>query len=132
MDILIDILMIAWLCVFVIDCTTILPDFENWVKSHCGWWCRTYRNRKPFSCSLCMSWWLSIAWIIIYNRLTLPYMAFAAFVAFLTPQIKGISQLLVDSIQRCITRIDARDEQRTNKCQERGPAKEMPRKPIGY
>ena len=132
MDILIDILMIAWLCVFVIDCTTILPDFEEWVKSHRGWWCRTYQNRKPFTCSLCMSWWLSLAWILINNRFTLPFIAFAAIVAFLTPQIKGIVQLLVDCMQRCITRIDARDEQRTNKCQEREPANEMPRKPIGY
>lgn len=132
MGILIDILMIAWLCVFVIDCTTILPDFENWVKSHRGWWCRTYRNRKPFTCSLCMSWWLSLAWIIINNRFTLPYMAFAAIVAFLTPQIKGIVQLLVDCIQRCIIRIDARDEQRTDKYQQRKPANEMPRIPIGY
>lgn len=132
MDILIDILMIAWLCVFVIDCTTILPDFENWVKSHRGWWCRTYRNRKPFTCSLCMSWWLSLAWIIINNCFTLPYIAFAAIVAFLTPQIKGISQLLVDCMQRCITRIDARDEQRTNKCQQREPANDMPSRPIGY
>ena len=132
MDILIDILMIAWLCVFVIDCTTILPDFENWVKSHRGWWCRTYRNRKPFTCSLCMTWWLSLAWIIINNRFTLPYMAFAAIVAFLTPQIKGIVQLLVDCMQRCITRIDARDEQRTDNCQQRKPANEMPSRPIGY
>lgn len=132
MDILIDILMIAWLCVFVIDCTTILPDFENWVKSHRGWWCRTYRNRKPFTCSLCMSWWLSLAWIIINNRFTLPYIAFGALVAYLTPIIKAIAQLVVDCIQRCIIRIDARDEQRTDKCQQRKPANEMPRIPIGY
>ena len=126
MDILIDILMIAWLCVFVIDCTTILPDFENWVKSHRGWWCRTYRNRKPFTCALCMTWWLSLAWIIINDRFTLPYMAFAALIAYLTPIIKAIAQLVVDCIQRCIIRIDTKDERHTSH------ADVTPRREIGF
>ena len=123
---LIDILMIAWLCVFVIDCTTILPDFENWVKSHRGWWCRTYRNRKPFTCALCMTWWLSLAWIIINDRFTLPYMAFAALIAYLTPIIKAIAQLVVDCIQRCIIRIDTKDERHTSH------ADVTPRREIGF
>ena len=126
MGILIDILMIAWLCVFVIDCTTILPDFEDWVKSHRGWWCRTYRNRKPFTCALCMTWWLSLAWLIINNRFTLPYMAFAALVAYLTPIIKAIAQLVVDCIHRCIIRIDNKDENHTRH------ADATPRREIGF
>lgn len=126
MGILIDILMIAWLCVFVIDCTTILPDFEDWVKSHRGWWCRTYRNRKPFTCALCMTWWLSLTWLVINDCFTLPYIAFGALVAYLTPIIKAIAQLVVDCIQRCIIRIDNKDENHTRH------ADVTPRREIGF
>ena len=89
MEVIINILLIATICVIVTDCT----DFIDSIK-HCIWKfafknTKPYRDFpfKPFSCSLCMTWWLSLIYLIISHHITLPYITFSLFAAYMTPVI---------------------------------------------
>ena len=54
-------------------------------------------NIKPFSCSLCMTFWTSLIYLAISHRLPFYTFAFGCLVAFLTPRIKDIL-LTLDSL----------------------------------
>lgn len=84
-----NILLISVICVIIIDCTDIIDSIK-----HCIWKfafknTKPYKDFqfKPFSCSLCMTWWLSLIYLIISHHITLYYIAFALFAAYMTPVI---------------------------------------------
>lgn len=86
---IINILLISVICVIIIDCTDIIDSIK-----HCIWKfafknTKPYRDFpfKPFSCSLCMTWWLSLIYLIITHHITLPYITFSLFAAYMTPVI---------------------------------------------
>ena len=68
--------------VIVIDLSGIIDDAElrlsKWIKAN-------VRIPKPFSCSLCCSWWVNLIYLLCIGKLTLPYIAIVALFAFLTP-----------------------------------------------
>lgn len=89
---IINILLISVICVIIIDGT----DFVDSIK-HCIWKfafknTKPYKEfpLKPFDCSLCMSWWSSLLYLIITHNLTIPYIAFSLFAAYLTPVINTL------------------------------------------
>ena len=45
---------------------------------------------KPFSCSLCMTFWTGLVYLLIVGRFTLPMVAFVCLAAYLTPRIKDL------------------------------------------
>lgn len=78
-----DLLFIAFLCVFVIDYSGVIESIDymlqRWLKSP------FVHLPKPFSCSLCSTWWIGLIWLIIEHSLSIPNIAFVAFVAAMTP-----------------------------------------------
>lgn len=50
---------------------------------------------KPFSCSLCMTFWTGIVYLLATHALTIPHLAYVCLVAMLTPRINDL--LLVAS-----------------------------------
>lgn len=97
-----ELILVALVVIFVVD----LSGFtETWLKvlSH-------YKNRKiselkPFSCSLCMVWWVCIAFLLISAKLTLPLVAFSALLAFLSYPIGQLLTLLRELINVMINRL---------------------------
>ena len=75
-------LIITLLWVFVIDLSGCIDEIEatlsKWLKGK-------VRIPKPASCSLCMSWWTNLIYLLCIGKLTLPYIAIVALFAFLTP-----------------------------------------------
>lgn len=86
MAIVIDFLCIAAVCVFVVD----LSGFTQWWR---GGLTRVLGVRKlvplhPFDCSLCLTWWCCLAWLLFSPRaFTLEGVLLAAAAALLTPEI---------------------------------------------
>ena len=78
----IKLLLITICVVIVIDLSGIIDDAElrlsKWLKAK-------VRIPKPWSCSLCMSWWTNLIYLLCIGKLTLPYIAIVALFAFLTP-----------------------------------------------
>lgn len=58
---------------------------------------------KPFNCSTCATWWLSVLYIIITGHFTLPYLAACMVAALLTPFTLDLIHLVKDTAYSLIT-----------------------------
>lgn len=57
---------------------------------------------KPFDCSLCMSWWSCLIYLILTNSLTIFYIMIALLFAWLTTTEKDILIFIKDLITKLI------------------------------
>ena len=73
--------------------TVFVVDLSGWTETWTGWlrrWLRKeldgadIKDLRPFTCSLCMTWWLGLAWLLIRGQLTIQNVAYVAGVSFLT------------------------------------------------
>lgn len=55
-------------------------------------------NWKPFDCSRCMTWWTTLIWLACTGSFTLEWIAAAAMLSMLTPQIAALLQLVCDIV----------------------------------
>lgn len=94
MDPLITLPLIAFCCVAVIDVTDIIDSLDGLlsrligVKAHVP---------KPFSCSLCMTHWIGLIWLLCTGSLTLPLYAWLLLLSLLTPVIQDIVRLFIEA-----------------------------------
>lgn len=93
----INILLIATILVIVTD----ISDFPNTIK-HLIW--KWLKPKSPYreyrlhliDCSFCQTWWASLICILVMGELHLYTLAFALFVAFLTPVINIALHFIYD------------------------------------
>ena len=96
----INLLLIAFLCVFIIDFSGVIESIEAVLKK---WVNNPFVHiPKPFSCSLCSTWWLGIIYLICVGGLTLVNTAYVAFLAALTPVILRSLYLIRDVLDKAL------------------------------
>lgn len=120
---MINLLIIAWLCVFVIDFSGFIDEIEKLMKRMHP----LFRVPKPFSCSLCMTWWMSLVYLLIVGKFTFGYVALAALLSLMTGQIAGVIAHIRGRFDRAIARAEWRDEKRTSEIEHADA-----RRRIGY
>ena len=99
-----DILFITLVVVFVVD----LSGFtESWLAALSRWLGRRVNSFKPFSCSLCMTWWCGLAYALITHNFTLPIIAYVAGMAFLSFPIGEILIFIRESLIKWIGNISS-------------------------
>ena len=102
---MIDILFISIICVCIIDLSGFVQEMERmlkkWLKIQKG----DVRIPKPFSCSLCMTFWSGLIYLLMTGQFTLLMVAYLLVVSVLTPQIKDTIYLLKDTIDHIINLI---------------------------
>lgn len=91
----INILLIAAVWVFLLD----LSGAWNEITSMVAGWLTSGKVKKPFqlkpfSCSLCMTFWTGLVYLLCVGQLTLPNVAYVCLVAFMTPRIKDVLQVV--------------------------------------
>lgn len=98
---ILDILLIAVITVIVIDLSGFIQSLESGLSK----WLRipNVRIPRPFSCSLCSTFWLSIIYIIIIGKLTILNVAIILLISYMTPIIKDILIFLKDMMSQIIT-----------------------------
>lgn len=78
---LIDLFLITLIIVFIIDISGFIDEMEailsKWLKGKA-------RVPKPFSCSLCMTWWTGLIYLLIIGEFTLLWIATVALFALLS------------------------------------------------
>lgn len=57
---------------------------------------------KPFDCSLCMTFWIGLIYLIIYHQLTLLNVSILLLIAVSTPIINDAIRLIQDIITKLI------------------------------
>lgn len=96
-----NILLIAIITVIVID----LSGFVQSLESGLSKWLHipSVHIPRPFSCSLCSSFWLSIIYVIIIGKFTILNVAIILLISYMTPIIKDTLIFLKDMASQIIT-----------------------------
>lgn len=95
MKVTIDILMIAAICVFIID----LSGFVESVKDGIGRWLKIkVGSIKPFDCSLCVTFWVGLIWLFCTGQFYLQNILVVCMMAFCTIPIKELMMTIKELI----------------------------------
>ena len=95
----IDILFLSLVVVFVVD----LSGFtESWLHALSKWLGHQVSSFKPFSGSLCMTWWTGIIYAICTGTFSLAVLAYIALIAFLSLPISEVLIFIRETILRWI------------------------------
>ena len=82
MNIYTDLLCVWAVVVFVVDVSGFRETLLGWASRFTGrYGLPPVRSLRPFTCSLCMTWWCCLLWALIRGQLTLPVVAFAGLLA---------------------------------------------------
>jgi hypothetical protein len=84
---LIKLFYLTLITVFIVDISGIIESIENFLSKILK---GKVRIKKPFSCSLCMTWWLGLAYIIYLNQFSLINICAVALFAYLTIVISSV------------------------------------------
>jgi len=76
-----DLLFLTVIVVFIVDGSGFT---ESWLHGLSRWLRHPVTQLKPFSCSLCMTWWSGIVYLLVTGRFCLPLLAYVALLAFLS------------------------------------------------
>ena len=95
---IIDLILIQLIIVFIIDLSGAVESFKLFISKILtkGKIQTTNFDLKPFTCSLCMTWWTGLIYLLICHSFTIPYIAFVALLSFLTPLSSSILLLIKD------------------------------------
>ena len=104
--VLINLTLITVIVVFIVDISGAVDSLKSGLKRILtkGKMKNSDYQLKPLDCSLCMTFWSGIIYLIITNNFTLPYLAFVCLLACFTGVIKT-SILLVEDILIKITQL---------------------------
>ena len=78
---LIDLFLITLIIVFIIDISGFIDEMETILSKLLK---GKARVPKPFSCSLCMTWWTGLIYLLIIGEFTLLWIATVALFAILS------------------------------------------------
>lgn len=98
---MINLLVIAFLVVFIIDLSGIIEELEKMIAK----WLKVSKVHipKPFSCSLCSTWWLGLLYLIIIGNFTIAMVGYVALLAYLTPIWMNVLIALKDVLGKITT-----------------------------
>jgi hypothetical protein len=104
MKIMLELFIIAVIIVFIIDLSGALDSFKHsiWKRLFKGIPYKEDWRLKPLDCSLCMTWWIGLIYILITSQFSILMVGYIALLAFMTPIIKDIMILLKDASTKLI------------------------------
>lgn len=97
MSIYAQLLLLAWVVVFIVDLSGVTGSVAGWLGRD--------RLRRPWSCSLCMTWWVCLAWAAATGSLSVPVIAYTAALAWGAQYVRALAVALDDFIKRIIDKI---------------------------
>lgn len=92
-----DILMISIIICFIVDISGIIENIEWWLSKWLG---GKVIIPKPFSCSLCLCFWIGIIWLLIHGQFTLFNLLFVCLFAALSEEITGLIMIIKQLLHR--------------------------------
>ena len=100
-------------CLLVTLCFVLIIDqfhFTDEITSIISGWMTNGNIRKPisfkpFTCSLCMSWWTNLLYIIVTHRISIVMIAYILVLSWLTPIFNDIMTLIKQLIIRILNKI---------------------------
>lgn len=91
MSIYIELLLVAVVVIFIVDISGWTDTWLGWLSKFTTKYGRgSVRDLPPFTCSLCMTWWCCLAWLLIRGQFTLPLVAYSAGLATFSNTIQNL------------------------------------------
>lgn len=104
MNTILSLLLIQVIVVFIVDISGAIESLKSglkWILTKGAMKGSDY-DLKPWSCSLCMSWWCGLIYLLVTGHFTIPYIAFVALQCTFCAQIKDTIYMLGDLITKVI------------------------------
>lgn len=103
----INILLIAVIVVCIVDISGFIDTLKSALNKLLtkGKFSNSNYTLKPFDCSLCMTFWIGLIYLIINNQLTLLNVSILLLIAVSTPIINDTIRLIQDLITKIINTI---------------------------
>ena len=102
MNIYIDLILVALVTIYIVDLSGFTETWLNILSNYRG---RKITGLKPFSCSLCMVWWVCLIFLLVTGNLTLPMVAFSALLSFLSVPLGQMMHLIRETILMVINKL---------------------------
>lgn len=99
---LIDLLCITIICVFIIDFSGIIESLESFIGKLFN--IKSPQVPKPFSCSLCMTFWLGLLYVCL-NNLTIFNIMLVCLFAASTQLLYNLIQVIYININKLLEKI---------------------------
>lgn len=102
---MIDLFLIAIIVVSIVDISGFTDSWKCSLKKVLtkGRMSDPNYSMKPFDCSLCMTFWIGLIWMLVMNKFSLWMMAYLLLLSVMTPVIKDIIILVREGIE-CLIR----------------------------
>lgn len=81
MKTIIDLILVALVTIYIVDLSGFTETLLKVISAYKG---RKITELKPFSCSLCMVWWVCLIYAVIVGDLTIPVVALIALLSLLS------------------------------------------------
>lgn len=92
-------LILTSIIVFIIDLSGFIDEVERilskWIKAK-------VLIPKPFSCSLCISWWIGLLYLLVYGKFTIIWIGYVALLSLLTTTIYNGLLMIRDLLNKII------------------------------
>ena len=102
MKIYIDLLMVAVITIYIVDLSGFTETLLKVISAYKG---RKITELKPFTCSLCMVWWVCLIYAVIVGNLTIPVVALIALLSLLSVPCGQFLILIRDAFLKVINKL---------------------------
>ena len=102
MKIYIDLLMVAVITIYIVDLSGFTETLLKVISAYKG---RKITALTPFSCSLCMVWWVCLIYAAIVGNLTIPVVALIALLSLLSVPCGQLLILIREAFLKVITKL---------------------------
>lgn len=91
-----------------------IVDLSGWTDTWLGWLSRftarhhypPVRQLRPFSCSLCMTWWTGIAYALAVGAFSLPVLAYIAALSALSFTLREVFIFITETLTNAIAKVN--------------------------
>ena len=102
MKAIIDIILVALVTIYIVDLSGFTETLLKVISAYKG---RKITELKPFSCSLCMVWWVCLIYAVIVGNLTIPVVALIALLSFLSVSCGQLLILIREAFLKVINKL---------------------------
>lgn len=102
MKAVIDIILVALVTIYIVDLSGVTETLLKVISAYKG---RKITELKPFTCSICMVWWVCLIYAAIVGNLTIPVVALIALLSFLSVPLGQLLILIREAFLKVINKL---------------------------
>ena len=102
MKAIIDLILVALVTIYIVDLSGFTETLLKVISAYKG---RKITELKPFSCSICMVWWVCLIYAAIVGNLTIPVVALIAFLSLLSVPCGQLLMLIREVFLKVINKL---------------------------